>query len=170
MQRVSSSLGHFRSKSSKNTFKSGYAGIVFHMEQELDTLWTRHGPGLKWRFNPTRSGSKMDLKKNKVGVLLTVTVRVPADPNAPVETVYSEDSEAVLKCFGRVEHKRACFVEPGDPEKGQDPSQWYVDSSTRRRSVVSGRRSSVRLRPGLLRSRKSTIYSRDTSIVKSRWV
>ena len=60
---------------------------------------------------------------------MTVTIRVPADPNAPVETTYSEDSAAAMECFGRVEHKRACFVEPGDPKKGQDPSQWYVDSS-----------------------------------------
>jgi hypothetical protein len=58
-----------------------------------------------------------------------VTIRVPADPNEPVETTYGEESEAAMACFGRVTHERACYVEPGDPEKGQDPSKWYVDSS-----------------------------------------
>jgi hypothetical protein len=44
-------------------------------------------------------------------------------------TVYGDGSAVAVACFGSVTHKRACYVEPGDPKKGQDPSKWYVDSS-----------------------------------------
>jgi hypothetical protein len=56
-------------------------------------------------------------------------LRVPLDPKQPTVAEYSEHAHEISRALGEAASKRACFVEPGDPEKGQDPDRWYVDPS-----------------------------------------
>jgi len=54
-----------------------------------------------------------------------------------MEFVYDDQLKGLMS-HGRATVERASHVEPGKPEKGQDPNLWYVDLSPLKGPVMGG--------------------------------
>jgi hypothetical protein len=54
-----------------------------------------------------------------------VVIVIPDD--GPMRFIYNEDMMQSLMAHGEARISRASHVEPGDPDKGQDPLKWYAD-------------------------------------------